>query len=160
MKFRMVDRILAFQPRESIRGVKLVSFEEYQFRELLGDEPCLAESLLIESLFQLGNWLVVLSSEFTEMALVVRFEEIRFSGRLRPGERLRMEVEARSYRGDGVVFDGRALAGARTIAEGRGCLATPVPLADYQDPESLRVLFSEIYLPEAGRQENSIDGPA
>ena len=160
MKFRMVDRILAWQPRENIRGAKLVSFEEYQLKEPLGDEPCLAESLLIESLFQLGNWLVILSSGFTEMAIVVRFEEIRFSGRLRPGESLRMEVEARTYRGDGVVFDGRALVGARTIAAGRSCLATPVPLAEYQDPESLRVLFSEIYLPEGNRQGTSIDGPA
>jgi 3-hydroxymyristoyl/3-hydroxydecanoyl-(acyl carrier protein) dehydratase len=148
MKLRMVDRILAWEPRQSIRGIKAVSFEEYQLREPLADEPCLPESLLVESLFQLGNWLVVLSSDFTEMALVVRFEEIRFPGRLRPGESLRMEIEARSYRSDGIVLDGRGLAGSRTIALGRGCLAMPVPLADYHDPDSLRVLFSEIYLPE------------
>ena len=148
MKFRMVDRILAWEPRRSIRGIKAVSFEEYQLREPLADEPCLPETLLVESFLQLGNWLVILSSDFTEMALVVRFEEIRFLDRLRPGESLRMEVEARSYRSDGIVLDGRGLAGSRTIAEGWGCLATPVPLADYHDPDSLRVLFSEIYLPE------------
>lgn len=148
MKFRMVDRILAWEPRRSIRGTKAVSFEEYQLREPLSDEPCLPESLLVESFLQLGNWLVILSSDFTEMALMVRFEEIRFLDRLRPGESLRMEVEARSYRSDGVVLDGRGLAGSRTIAEGRGCLATPVPLADYHDADSLRVLFSEIYQPE------------
>jgi 3-hydroxyacyl-[acyl-carrier-protein] dehydratase len=147
MKFRMVDRILDWQPRRGIRGVKVASFEEYQLKESLGDEPCLPETLLIESLFQLGNWLVVLSSDFTEMGLVVRFEEIRFVGRLRPGESLLMEVEARSYRSDGVVLDGRALVGGLLIAEGRGCLATPVPLADYYDPDWLRVLFSEIYRP-------------
>ena len=120
MKFRMVDRILAWQPRQSIRGVKVVSFEEYQYKEPLADEPCLPESLLVESLFQLGNWLVVLSSDFTEMALVVRFEEIRFAGRLRPGESLRMEVEVRSYRSDGVVLDGRGLVGTRDDCRRQG----------------------------------------
>jgi len=160
MKLRMVDRILAWQPRRSIRGVKAVSFEEYQLKEALAGEPCLPESLLVESLFQLGNWLVILSSDFTEMALVVRFEEIRFPGRLWPGESLRMEVEVQSYRSDGVVLDGRGLVGARTIAEGRGCLAMPVPLADYQDPDALRVLFSEIYLPEGGPQGSLPDAPA
>jgi 3-hydroxyacyl-[acyl-carrier-protein] dehydratase len=160
MKFRMVDRIVAWQPRRSIRGVKVVSFEEYQLKEPLADEPCLPESLLVESLFQLGNWLVVLSSGFTEMALVVRFEEIRFTGRLRPGESLRMEIDVRSYRDDGVVMDGRGLVGARTIAEGRGCLAVPVPLADYQDAGALGVLFSEIYLPEEGQQRSLPDAPA
>jgi 3-hydroxyacyl-[acyl-carrier-protein] dehydratase len=147
MKFRMVDRILDWQPRRSIRGVKVASFEEYQLREPLADEPCLPETLLVEGLFQLGNWLVMLSSDFTEMGLVVRFEEIRFVSRVRPGESVRMEIEARSYRGDGVVLDGRATVGGLLIAEGRGCLATPVPLADYHDPDSLRVLFSEIYRP-------------
>ena len=68
MKFRMVDRILAWQPRRSIRGLKVASFEEYQLKEPLADEPCLPETLLVESLFQLGNWLVVLTSDFTEMA--------------------------------------------------------------------------------------------
>jgi 3-hydroxyacyl-[acyl-carrier-protein] dehydratase len=160
MKFRMVDRILAWEPRRCIRGVKVVSFEEYLFKEPLADEPCLPESLLVESLFQLGNWLVILSSDFTEMALVVRFEELRFPGRLRPGESLSMEVVARSYRSEGVVFDGRGEVGGQTIAEGRGCLAMPVRLADYQEPDSLRVLFSEIYIPEGKPQGNLPDAPA
>ena len=159
MKLRMVDRILAWQPCHSIRGIKVVSFEEYQCKDPFGDEPCLPESLLVESFFQLGNWLVILSSDFTEMALVVRFEEICFRHRLGPGESLRLEVDVRSYRSDGVVLDGRGLIGTRTIVEGRGCLATPVPLADYQDPDSLRVLFSEIYSPAGNQQGNVADAP-
>jgi 3-hydroxyacyl-[acyl-carrier-protein] dehydratase len=148
MKLRMVDRIVAWEPRRLIRGVKAVSFEEYQLRARLGDEPCLPESLVMESLFQLGNWLVVLSSGFTQMALVAGFDEARFSGRLRPGRRLHIEVEVRSWRDDGVVLDARAHDGARPVAVGRRCLAVPVPLADYHDPDDLRVLFSEIHVPE------------
>ena len=148
MKFRMVDRILAWEPRRTIRGVKSVSFEEYELKESLGDEPCLPESLVMESLFQLGNWMVILSSDFSRMGLVVRFEEVRFSDRLRPGRHLRMEVEVRSWREDGILFDGRALMGQQTVATGRGCLALPVVLSDYHDPDDLRVLFSEIHRPE------------
>ncbi len=160
MKLRMVDRILAWQPRQNICGIKVVSFEEYQYKEFFGDEPCLPESLLVESFFQLGNWLVILSSDFTEMALVVRFEEVCFRQRLAPGQCLRLEVDVRSYRSDGVVLDGRGLVGTRTIAEGRGCLATPVPLSAYQDPAALRVLFSEIYRPDVMSPEDPADGPA
>lgn len=148
MKFRLVDRIVAWEPRESIQGIKTVSFEEYQLKSAWGDEPALPESLLIESLLQLGNWLVILTSNFTEMALVVRIQEIQLRDRLRPGESLTGEVNIRSYRTDGIVFDGRARVGRKIVAEGRGCLASPVPLADYHDPEDLRVLFSEIYLPD------------
>jgi hypothetical protein len=55
MKFRMVDRILSWEPETRIRGVKTVSFEEYCLRSPLGYEERLPESLLVESLFQLGN---------------------------------------------------------------------------------------------------------
>lgn len=149
MKFRMVDRILAWEPRRMIRGIKVVSFEEYELRVPLGDEPCLPESLAMESLFQLGNWLVMLSTDFSQMGLVVRFEEIQFLDRLRPGAHLRMQADVRSWRDDGILFDGRATAGSRTIVVGRGCLALPVALADYQSPGDLQVLFSEIYRPES-----------
>jgi 3-hydroxymyristoyl/3-hydroxydecanoyl-(acyl carrier protein) dehydratase len=76
MKFRMVDRILAYEPRRSIRGAKTVSFEEYQLKAAFGDEAHLPETLLLESFFQLGNWLIVLSSDFTQMGMVVRTERI------------------------------------------------------------------------------------
>ena len=52
MRFRMVDRIDAYQARSSISGAKTVSFEEYSLRTALGCEASLPESLLLESLFQ------------------------------------------------------------------------------------------------------------
>lgn len=151
MKFRMLDRILSWKAREHIRGVKSVSFEEYSLKAPFGDASCLPETLLMESLFQLGNWLIMLSSDFAQMGLLVRFEEARFEDRLRPGEALRMEVDVLSYRGDGVRFDGRGYAGERLIGSGRGCLAALVPLADYHDPADLRVLYSEIHRPATDR---------
>ena len=145
MKFRMVDRILAWEPRRMIRGVKAVSFEEYELRERLGDEPCLPESLVMEALFQLGNWLIVLSSDYTRMGLVVQWDEVRFLNRLRPGHRLLMEVNVLTWRDDGILMDGSASDGEKTIVMGSRCLAVPVSLADYQNPDDLRVLFSEIH---------------
>ena len=149
MKFRLVDRILDWEPRSRIRGVKAVSFEEYSLRDPLGDGGRLPESLLLESLFQLGNWLIVLSSDFTRMGLVVRTERITFESPLGPGERLTMELTVRSYRSDGVLFDGRGFVDGRPVATGSGCLAVPAPLGDYCDASDLRTLFSEIFRPEA-----------
>jgi 3-hydroxyacyl-[acyl-carrier-protein] dehydratase len=147
MKFRMVDRILDWQSRRSITGLKTVSFEEYCLKSAFGGEACLPESLLMEGLFQLGNWLIMLSSDFEQMGLLVRVEEMIFREQLKPGQKLRMEVNVVSYRGDGISFGGKAIVGNREIASGRGCLATPVALADFHNPEDLKVLFSEIYRP-------------
>jgi 3-hydroxymyristoyl/3-hydroxydecanoyl-(acyl carrier protein) dehydratase len=160
MKFRMVDRILAWQPRRMIRGVKAVSFEEYQLRQRLGDEPCLPESLTMEAMLQLGNWLVMLSTDYEQMGMVVRWEEARFLRRLRLGRRLHMELTVRSWRDEGVVLDGVASDGEKTILEGRGCLAVLVSLAEYFDPADLRVLFSEIYAPEDPEPQEAVGCPA
>jgi len=148
MKFRMVDRIFSWQRRRGIRGAKAVSFEEYSLKHAFGGPAHLPETLLMEGLFQLGNWLVVLSSDFTRMALVVRVGQVRFDERLRPGERLDMEVTVRRFRDDAICFDGVARVDGRQIAAGTGCLAVPDDLARYHDPEDLRVLFSEIYRPQ------------
>jgi 3-hydroxymyristoyl/3-hydroxydecanoyl-(acyl carrier protein) dehydratase len=150
MKFRMVDRITAWQSRQSISGLKTTSLEEYHLRTPLGEGPALPESLLMECLFQLGNWLIVLSSDFTQMGLLVRLEEVEFHNPLGPGQVLQMDAQVVSYRPDGIVFDGTGTAAGRPIITGRGCLATPVDLSQFQDAADLRVLFSEIYRPEKG----------
>jgi len=149
MKFRMVDGILAWEPRRVIRGIKAVSFEEYELRERLGDEPCLPESLMMEALFQLANWLIILSTDYTQAGLGVQWDEIRFLDRLRPGRRLHMEIVVQAWREDSILVDGSASDGERTIATGSRCMVALVPLADYQDPQDLRVLFSEIYLDDS-----------
>lgn len=150
MKFRMVDRIVEFVPRVSIAGTKTISFEEYELKSVFADQPCLPESLIMESLFQLGNWLIILTSDFSQMGLVIRTGEIQFQQPLGPGESMLMQVQVRRYRDDGVVFDGQALVGQRVIARGNGCLAVPAALTEYYDPEDLKVLFSEIYRPNTG----------
>lgn len=147
MKFRMVDRITGFEPRAEIHGVKTVSFEEYQLKTVLGDEPRLPESLLMESLFQLGNWLIMLSSDFSQMGLLVRVQEVQFLRSVLPGQSVQMDVEVRRYRSDGILFDGQALIGEEVVAVGGGCLAACVPLSEYYDPSDVKVLFSEIYRP-------------
>jgi 3-hydroxymyristoyl/3-hydroxydecanoyl-(acyl carrier protein) dehydratase len=148
MKFRMVDRILAWEPRRLIRGVKALSFEEYALRERLGRSPSLPESLILESLFQLANWLVILSTDYEHMCIGAQFDEARFFAPLLPGQRLQMEVAACGWRDDSVIVEGAVSDGRQSIAVVRRCLAALLPLAEYYDPGDLQVLYSEIYRPE------------
>src|ERR1017187_924527 len=102
MKFRFVDKIVAWSPYQRISGVKAVSFEEYCLKEAFGDEPRLPETLLLESFLQLGNWLILLSSDFRETGMVVRITEVRFEGFLLPGQQLRMDVTVVRQQDDGL----------------------------------------------------------
>ena len=148
MKFRMVDRIIEYEPAKRIRGVKTVTFEEYQLKSAFGNNYYLPESLILESFFQLGNWLIILTSDFTKMGLIVRTNEVVFDGVVGPGENIFMELTVRSYREDGVLFDGKALLDGKILAKGNGCLATLTLIENYYNSEDLKALFSEIYRPD------------
>jgi 3-hydroxyacyl-[acyl-carrier-protein] dehydratase len=148
MKFRLVDKIVAWSPYQSISGIKAVSFEEYCLKESFGDEPRLPETLLLESFLQLGNWLILLSSDFKDASMVVRISEVRFDGYLMPGQQLQMKVTLARQRDDGYELTGEGRVNGRTIISGMSCLAVPVPAAELVNPADLRVLFSEIYEPE------------
>ena len=151
MKFRFVDKILSWTPHQRITGLKAVSFEEYCLKEPLGDEGRLPETLLLESVLQLGNWLILLSTDFQQMGLVIRISEVRFHDVLLPGQTLRMEVTLSRRREDGFEFSGEGRANGRAIITGVECLAVPVPAAEYVNPDDLRVVFSEIHQPEEVR---------
>lgn len=148
MKFRLVDKIVSWSPYQRIGGIKTVSFEEYCLKESFADEPRLPETLLLESFLQLGNWLILLSSDFKETGMVVRISEVRFHDFLLPGGQLRMEVTLVRRREDGFELSGEGHVNGRAIITGLGCLAVPVPAAEYGNPEDMRVLFSEIYEPK------------
>ncbi len=147
MKFRMIDRICSYEPALSICGTKAVSFEEYSIASAVGAASCLPPTLLMESVFQLGNWLIVLTSDFTEMGLLVRVGRVEFLKPVGPGERISVSISVKRYRDDGICFDGEASVDGRVVVRGESCLAAPAPLADYCNPADLRVLFSEIYTP-------------
>jgi 3-hydroxymyristoyl/3-hydroxydecanoyl-(acyl carrier protein) dehydratase len=148
----MVDTIVDYKPQLSICGIKTVSFEEYQLKSTFDVQPSLPESLIMESLFQLGNWLIILTSDFSKMGLMVRMNQVCFEQLPGPGQKMLMEVQVRRYREDGVLFDGHALINNQVIVRGFGCLASPVNVSEYYDPEDLRVVFSEIYRPAIFRK--------
>jgi len=148
MKFRLVDRILDWTPHARIRGLKVVSFEEYSLKEAFGEAGQLPATLLLESLLQLGNWLILLSSDFQQMGMVVKLGQVCFHEALRLGQQVELEVQLRRGREDGFLLNGQGSVHGRTIITGVDSVAVPVPANDYFHPDDMRVLFSEIYRPE------------
>ena len=147
MKFRLVDKITSWASWQHISGIKAVSFEEYSLKEAFGEKPRLPEMLVLESFLQLGNWLVMLSSDFQQMGTVARISKVQFHDDFLPGQSLRLEARLTRRREDGFELAGEGLVNGRHVISGLGCLASPVPLVDYMNPADMRVLFSEIYEP-------------
>jgi 3-hydroxymyristoyl/3-hydroxydecanoyl-(acyl carrier protein) dehydratase len=149
MRFRLVDRILSWEARQRIAGLKAVTYAECALKESWGGGLRLPDSLLFESIFQLGNWLIMLSSDFSSLGLIIRARRIQALGQARPGDVMRMEVAVQRYRDDGVMLNGTGSIEGRPVCVGEGCIAALAPLADFVDPEEMRRLYRELHRPDA-----------
>lgn len=148
MKYRTVDKILAWESKQRIVGIKAVSFEEYMLRSPLGYPEALPESLMMGSFLGLAEWLVFLSTEFKSTCTFEEISSFRFLDILKPGERLVMTISVEQAGEVQWVFKGVGSVEERVVAEIPQMIAHLGPLADRYDPEDLRVLFSEIFHPE------------
>jgi len=141
MRFFMVDKITHLEPDVCITGVKNVSVVE----EFLTDDgygrPTLPPPLLIESLAQLGVWLVAAGSDFGSRAVLLSLGEVRFHAAVHPGDQLLLEnrVEARS--GEAAVISGRISVGDTLVMEMQDCMCAVVPAGDLDDPSHTRRMY-------------------
>lgn len=145
MKFRLVDRLLAYEPGRRLLCRKSVSFEEYQLPARLGLPEQLPASLLLQAAFESIHWLVALSSGFREGWLPEAIDSVEFSGTLRPGESIQLEAQPiPDSKGFSVVGD----VGGRRILSVRGATGTRTPLSDLLDPHDMQTLTAEIAVPD------------
>ena len=150
MKWRMVDRIVAWEPWQSISGAKCVSFEEYNLPAALGLPEQLPPTLVLQSVFELARWLAIISSDFTRLGIVRATQRVVLHSPVAPGERMRMDVKVRNHDDQAMVFDATGQVGNRAVIAAEGCLAELWPLQTCHDAADLRTLLDEIHRPVDG----------
>jgi hypothetical protein len=160
MKWRMVDRVLAFQPWQSLTAVKAVSFEELTLLERWGRPASLPPSLCLEAGVEAVRWLVAASSGFTLATLLAEAADFQFVQPL-DGEILRAAISVKQRDAASLcaaVSISAADAGgtpalrtaAVSVAGTRGVLAhgslsfSLVRLDEYFDAEWLRGVWQDL----------------
>ena len=144
MKWRMADVIDEVESWRRIAGRKAVSLEEYDLLRPLGRPGVCPESLLIESAVAFGRWLVVKSSEFTESALLDEVTGWKVHQPTGRGSWVQVVVTVESTtQQELAVLAELTDAAGNPVATGRLRLRK-VPLAELVDPESLRLLWTEL----------------
>jgi 3-hydroxyacyl-[acyl-carrier-protein] dehydratase len=144
MRFLLVDRVIACDPGNPVRGLKCVAMSEDVLEFHFPGNPIMPGALLLEALIQLAGWGEAASSDFQRWFLMDRVRRVAFYGFARPGDTVELEVEPlgpaavgrRGYRASG------SIAGTRKIAaEFEGLV---VALAELEDPETVRQTFSRL----------------
>lgn len=147
MRWQLVDKIDSISPWKSAAGTKVVSFEEYSLKKLWDEKGIFPNTLLIESVLQLGAWLIIYSSGFKIQPLIVKIDKINFKHNAKMGDVLNLKAKMLSRNEYGVVMSGRVFSDGKLIVEGTQAVGVFNNLNDYQESKTLKSLFNQIYRP-------------
>lgn len=144
MRFLLIDKITELSPNKYAKGIKTISFEESFLKspwEELGIYPRL---LLLETASQLASWLIIYSTKFQKMPLLVRLGSLSMKRDVKCGDRLDLRVEIKSQNEEGAVIDALILIENEIVAEGKDCLCFFAPLVNFHNPDKIKALFNEL----------------
>ena len=117
--FLLVDAILEIEPRKRIVGIKDVTITEPYFQGHFPGKPVMPGVLIVEAMAQTGGLLLLKDVPDRENKLLyfVAIDDARFRRPVVPGETLRIEMEALSWRLSMCKLAGRASVNGELAAE-------------------------------------------
>ncbi len=109
--FLLVDRVVEFEPRAKIVGIKNVTVNEPFFQGHFPGRPVMPGVLVIEALAQAGGLLTQLSNEADASGKVfylVKIDNAKFSRMVVPGDRLELCVSLKRTIRNMALYEGVA----------------------------------------------------
>jgi len=115
----LVDRILDFEPKAWIRGLKNISFSEAVFQGHFPSRPVFPGVYIVEAMAQTGGCLLM--REFEDRAKKVIYfmgiDAVKFRKPVVPGDQLVMEVKVLQFKGRICKMRGEAFVDGQKVAE-------------------------------------------
>jgi UDP-3-O-[3-hydroxymyristoyl] N-acetylglucosamine deacetylase/3-hydroxyacyl-[acyl-carrier-protein] dehydratase len=117
--FLLVDRIVDFEPRQRIVGIKNVTINEPFFQGHFPGHPIMPGVLIIEAMAQVGGMLLMGAIDDPENKVVyfMSLDKIKFRRPVRPGDQIRFELEMQQIRGSVCKMRGVGLVDGNVVVE-------------------------------------------
>ncbi len=115
----LVDRILDFEPKQWIRGLKNISFNEEVFQGHFPKRPIFPGVLIVEAMAQTGGCLMMQDIEDRDRKVIyfMGIEGVKFRKPVLPGDQLVMEIKMISSKGRICKMRGEAFVEGVKVAE-------------------------------------------
>ena len=96
--FLLVDRILEYEEKKRVVGLKNVTINEPFFIGHFPDEPIMPGVLLIEALAQTGAVFIYRNNAKEQLVLFTGVDKVKFRNRVVPGDQVLLTVEAKNMK--------------------------------------------------------------
>ena len=117
MRFILFDKIVSLEKMVGGVGIKNVTIGEEFFVSHYSRKPIMPESLILESIAQIGGWVITLSSGYKYSTILAKIGAARFSNIVRPGDQLCIHIEIVLFNDYGSSIKGVAKVGNEVVAE-------------------------------------------
>ena len=144
--FSFVDRIVSDEPGTGIVG-------EYHIPDTLEN---FSLSLVAESIGQCAAMSSMASVDFCFRPVAGIAGEVRFCGRVNPGDTLQLHAELVKSDREAVGYHGKALVDGEPVVKLLNCLGPMVPIDDFDDAEAVRARYK--LLQERGADPDAFTG--
>jgi 3-hydroxyacyl-[acyl-carrier-protein] dehydratase len=124
MRFHLIDRVDAYEPKASVKGRKVTSLSEDYWEETAGGLLVMPPPLVLEALCQAATWLVMISTETRQRAALLSIGSVDFLDDVRPGDVIELEGTAESWGDETAVVSGRATVDGRVVLEAKDVMCT------------------------------------
>lgn len=118
--FLLVDKIVEFEPKKRIVGIKNVTMNEPFFQGHFPGHPIFPGALLVEAMAQVGCILMFKSFDISPEEYVVYFmgiDRARFRKPVRPGDTVRFVIEPKVIKSRMSKMKGEAFVGEDLVCD-------------------------------------------
>jgi 3-hydroxyacyl-[acyl-carrier-protein] dehydratase len=144
MRCLLVDKIIGYESRRSITGIKNVTMSENFLEDHFPDFPVMPGVLQLESIVQLGAWLVFASSDGRCKARLRDMQSVKFKDFVVPGDQMRIELAVVQWDEHSCLCDAKIFAGDGLKTDVRRIALAHVPTEQLEDPAAARRYFDFI----------------
>ena len=133
MRFHLIDSVVACEPGQSVRGLKLTSLSE-EYWEDDGDGLTMPAPLILEALCQAGTWLIMITTERRKRAALLSIAGVEFIGRVVPGDVLQLDGTIDSMSDEVAVISGTVtVQGGEPVLEATEIMCALIDAGDLAD---------------------------
>ena len=142
MRFILIDKILEYEKGKSAVGVKDVTMTEDFLADHFPRFPVMPGVLQLEAILQLTSWLVFVTRDFSVKTKVVDINGAKFSGFVRPGDKMIIKVDITSIDDEGVQFKAKVFVDDKVKSSVKSGSLSYVNIDELEDPEEAREFFN------------------